>query len=100
MVSLRKRVSKFHQSGAHLAQVLDVSTLLLFSSPVHKLSYLEIPPNVSMINNRKLVHRTTDMNGKEKVGCQLYEKLSIPSPKGNFYEKTEGSHEPLWNYKS
>ena len=47
--------------------VLDGLTLLSFSRSVHKLLHLAIPPNVSMINNGKLAHQITDINGKQKI---------------------------------
>lgn len=92
MTSCRQCVSKDHPSGADWVHVLDGSTWLSFSTLVHKLFLsFQFPSNVSMINNRKLVHRIIDLNGKGKTVVSFIRSYRFLLQKIICYEKIEGS---------
>lgn len=57
--------------------------------PVHK---PEFPPNVSMTNNRTLVHRIIDLNGKGKILVSSISSYQFLFQKVICYEKIEVSH--------
>lgn len=71
--------------------VLDGSTWLPFSTLFTNSLSSEFPSNVSMTNNRKLVHRIIDLNGKGKILVSSMSSYQFLFPKAICYEKIDVS---------
>ena len=71
--------------------MLDGSTWLPFSTLFTNSLSSEFPSNVSMINNRKLVHRIIDLNGKGKILVTSISSYQFLFQKAICYEKIDVS---------